>query len=183
MIVTVAVIVACIHSCIAFCTACVASTGVASELSLTARVIKGEEARQVGLVTQVFADETALLQHAHKTAELIASKSPLAIVGTKRVLIHSRSVRKHLFKLYCSCRTGACCGIICTVRQAFWATITYQPLCKHIRRLQSLCQQHRYIGHVNSAGITLLLMVWSLWQHTTLQCSPPVTFKKFLRLL
>ncbi|DBB17125.1 TPA: hypothetical protein ACH3X3_014203 [Trebouxia sp. C0006] len=64
--------------------------GVASELALTARVIKGEEARQVGLVSQCFADETALLQHAHKTAELIASKSPLAVVGTKRVLVHAR---------------------------------------------------------------------------------------------
>lgn len=61
-----------------------------SELSLTARVVSGEEARQVGLVTQCFADEAALLQHAHKTADLIAAKSPLAIVGTKRVLIHSR---------------------------------------------------------------------------------------------
>ena len=66
--------------------------GVASELALTARVIKGEEARQVGLVSQCFADETALLQHAHKTAELIASKSPLAVVGTKRVLVHARYV-------------------------------------------------------------------------------------------
>lgn len=69
---------------------CIATTGVASELSLTARVIKGEEARQMGLVTQCFADETALLQHAHRTAELLAAKSPLAIVGTKRVLIHAR---------------------------------------------------------------------------------------------
>ncbi len=66
--------------------------GVASELALTARVIKGEEARQVGLVSQCFADETALLEHAHKTAELIASKSPLAVVGTKRVLVHARYV-------------------------------------------------------------------------------------------
>lgn len=65
---------------------------MASELALTARVIKGEEARQVGLVSQCFADETVLLQHAHKTAELIASKSPLAVVGTKRVLVHARYV-------------------------------------------------------------------------------------------
>lgn len=44
----------------------------------------------MGLVAQCFANEGVLLQHAHKTAELIAAKSPLAIVGTKRVLIHSR---------------------------------------------------------------------------------------------
>lgn len=74
----------------AFPILCPATTGVASELSLTARVITGEEARQVGLVTQCFADEAALLQHAHKTAEQIAAKSPLAVIGTKRVLVHSR---------------------------------------------------------------------------------------------
>ncbi len=64
--------------------------GVASELALTARVIKGDEAKQVGLVSQCFPDEEQLLQHAHKTAELIASKSPLAVVGTKRILVHAR---------------------------------------------------------------------------------------------
>lgn len=69
-----------------------ACTGVASELSLTARVIRGDDAKQVGLVTQCFADEAALLQHAHKVAEQIAAKSPLAVIGTKRVLIHSRWV-------------------------------------------------------------------------------------------
>ena len=65
---------------------------MASELALTGRIIKGEEARQVGLVSQCFADEGALLQHAQKTAELIASKSPLAVVGTKRILVHARWV-------------------------------------------------------------------------------------------
>lgn len=64
--------------------------GVASELALTARVIKGDEAKQVGLVSQCFEDEAALTKHAQKTAELLASKSPLAVVGTKRILVHAR---------------------------------------------------------------------------------------------
>ena len=66
------------------------NAGVASELALTARVIKGDEAKQVGLVSQCFEDEAALTQHAQKTAELLASKSPLAVVGTKRILVHAR---------------------------------------------------------------------------------------------
>ena len=63
---------------------------MASELALTARVIKGDEAQQVGLVSQCFADDGALLQHAHKTAKLLARKSPLAVIGTKRILVHAR---------------------------------------------------------------------------------------------
>ena len=66
------------------------NAGVASELALTARVIKGDEAKQVGLVSQCFQDEAALMQYARKTAELLASKSPLAVVGTKRILVHAR---------------------------------------------------------------------------------------------
>lgn len=64
--------------------------GMASELALTARVIDGQEAQQIGLVTKTFPDQASLLTQAHETAELIATKSPLAVIGTKRILIHSR---------------------------------------------------------------------------------------------
>lgn len=66
------------------------AAGMASELSLTARVIDGQEALQIGLVTKSFPDQASLNAKAHETAELIASKSPLAVIGTKRILIHSR---------------------------------------------------------------------------------------------
>lgn len=66
------------------------AAGMASELAITARVIEGQEAQQIGLVTKTFADQESLLAYAHKTAELIATKSPLAVIGTKRILIHSR---------------------------------------------------------------------------------------------
>lgn len=63
---------------------------MASELALTARVIDGQEAHQIGLVSRTFPDQAALSSTAHDTAELIATKSPLAVIGTKRILLHSR---------------------------------------------------------------------------------------------
>ena len=66
--------------------------GRARELSLTARMFRAHEARAMGLVTEVFPDVAALQAAAMKYAVAIAAKSPLAVTGTKRVLLHSRSV-------------------------------------------------------------------------------------------
>ena len=66
--------------------------GMARELSLTARVFRAQEAKAMGLVTEVFADAAALQAATMKCAVAIAAKSPLAVTGTKRVLLHSRSV-------------------------------------------------------------------------------------------
>ena len=46
----------------------------------------------MGLVTEVFPDAAALQAATMKCAVAIAAKSPLAVTGTKRVLLHSRSV-------------------------------------------------------------------------------------------
>ena len=46
----------------------------------------------MGLVTEVFSDAAALEAATIKCAVAIAAKSPLAVTGTKRVLLHSRSV-------------------------------------------------------------------------------------------
>ena len=54
---------------------------------MTARVFRAQEAKDMGLVTEVFPDAAAL--HA-ETAASMAAKSPLAMTGTKRVLLHSR---------------------------------------------------------------------------------------------
>ena len=67
-----------------------ASAGRARELALTARVFKAQEAKAIGLVTELFPDVAALHAAAASTAASIAAKSPLAITGTKRVLLHSR---------------------------------------------------------------------------------------------
>ena len=64
--------------------------GIARELCLTARAFGAEEALSMGLVSKVLPDQAALHQHVHQVAAAIAAKSPLAVTGTKRVLLHAR---------------------------------------------------------------------------------------------
>ena len=73
--------------------------GVARELALTARTIDGAEAERVGLVSRCFADDAALFAAAEHAAAQIAAKSPLAVTGTKRIMLHSRCARCHVFGL------------------------------------------------------------------------------------
>mmetsp|Transcript_7412 Transcript_7412/g.19777 ORF Transcript_7412/g.19777 Transcript_7412/m.19777 type:complete len:291 (+) Transcript_7412:2060-2932(+) len=65
--------------------------GATADLALTARTISSAEALSLGLVTQVIGDDNATLTAgALKLAKSLASKSPLAMVGTKRTLLHKR---------------------------------------------------------------------------------------------
>ena len=66
--------------------------GVARELALTARTISAAEAERVGLVSRVLPSPTALHADALATAAALAAKSPLALAGTKRVLLDGRGV-------------------------------------------------------------------------------------------
>ncbi|KAL3613163.1 delta(3,5)-delta(2,4)-dienoyl-CoA isomerase [Castilleja foliolosa] len=66
--------------------------GAAMELALTARTFSGLEAKELGLVTRVFSDKEALDKGVAEIALGIAEKSPLAVIGTKRVLIKSRDM-------------------------------------------------------------------------------------------
>lgn len=60
------------------------------ELAFTARKMPAEEAVQLGLVGSVQKDLAASLAHARGIAGVIASHSPLAVVGTKASLNFSR---------------------------------------------------------------------------------------------
>ena len=64
--------------------------GVAMELSLTARKFAAAEALAIGLVSKVLPDDESLMSHAENIAAQLAAKSPLAVTGTKRVLLHAR---------------------------------------------------------------------------------------------
>ncbi|KAL6763521.1 delta3,5-delta2,4-dienoyl-CoA isomerase [Haematococcus lacustris] len=65
--------------------------GAASDLAITARTIGCEEALRLGLVTQVLgSSREELVSGAMQLAQQVAAKSPLALVGTKRVLRHTR---------------------------------------------------------------------------------------------
>jgi enoyl-CoA hydratase len=64
----------------------VCGLGVAKELVLTGRVIGAEEALRVGLVNGV---HDPVAEKAGEVAELLASKSPLALAAAKRALNHA----------------------------------------------------------------------------------------------
>lgn len=64
--------------------------GVARELAYTGRRMEADEARELGLVNRVFDTREALLEGATALAQEIARKSPLAIRGTKEMLLYTR---------------------------------------------------------------------------------------------
>ena len=64
--------------------------GVARELAYTGRRMSAARAFQVGLVQEVYADHESLLAGVLGTAREIASKSPLAIWGTKVAMNFAR---------------------------------------------------------------------------------------------
>lgn len=64
--------------------------GVVRELAFTGRRMGAEEARSLGLVNGVFKDQPAMLHHVMGIAAEIASKAPLAVYGTKRMITYSR---------------------------------------------------------------------------------------------
>ncbi|OVA09620.1 Crotonase superfamily [Macleaya cordata] len=66
--------------------------GNAMELALTGRRFSGPEAKVLGLVSRVFSSKDALEQGVITVAEGIAMKSPLAVIGTKEVLLRSRDM-------------------------------------------------------------------------------------------
>ena len=64
--------------------------GVAAELALTARVVRGPEAAKLRLVSSCYEDRAAMMAAVLQLARQIAAKSPLAVAGTKAVLLHTR---------------------------------------------------------------------------------------------
>jgi len=64
--------------------------GVAREMAYTGERLGAERALAVGLVNAVLPDAAATLDRALALARTIASKSPLAIAGTKLALNHAR---------------------------------------------------------------------------------------------
>jgi len=64
--------------------------GVARELAYTGRRMPAQRALEVGLVNQIFPTHEELVVGVLEVASEIASKSPLAIWGTKEMLLYSR---------------------------------------------------------------------------------------------
>ena len=64
--------------------------GLARELAYTGRKMFADEALAAGLVNRVFEGPEPMMSWAMETARAIASKSPLAVVGTKEMLNYGR---------------------------------------------------------------------------------------------
>jgi enoyl-CoA hydratase len=64
--------------------------GVVRELAYTGRDMGAQEARDVGFVNQVFEDKETMMREVIRIAGDIASKSPLAMRGSKEMLLYSR---------------------------------------------------------------------------------------------
>jgi enoyl-CoA hydratase len=64
--------------------------GVVRELAYTGERLGAERALELGLVNAVLPDASTLLAHAMQVARSIASKSPLAVAGSKLALNHAR---------------------------------------------------------------------------------------------
>lgn len=68
----------------------VGSSSWVKDVCLSARYFDAAEALSVGFVSQVYDSKAASIAAALKLAELIASKSPVAVQGTKELLNHAR---------------------------------------------------------------------------------------------
>jgi len=64
--------------------------GVVAEMAYTGRNVPGQEAREIGLVNKVYADKTEMIEGVTASAEMIASKSPLVVRGTKEIIQYTR---------------------------------------------------------------------------------------------
>lgn len=64
--------------------------GLVRELAYTGRDMDAEEAREAGFVNRVFEDRESMMREVTAIARTIARKSPLAMRGSKEMLLYSR---------------------------------------------------------------------------------------------
>ena len=68
----------------------VANHSWVKDVCLSARIFGAEEALAVGLVSHVYETKAKSIEAAVQWASLVASKSPVAVQGTKELLNHAR---------------------------------------------------------------------------------------------
>lgn len=69
---------------------CVGSFSWVKDVCLSARMFDAKEALTVGFVSQVHETKSKAIEAGFKIAELLATKSPVAVQGTKELLNHAR---------------------------------------------------------------------------------------------
>ncbi len=68
--------------------------GRVRELLLTARLIGADEAKSIGLISEIFSDEDGLMKGAAELAEQLSSMAPLTIFATKEAMRRNRIARQ-----------------------------------------------------------------------------------------
>ncbi|XP_076463508.1 delta(3,5)-Delta(2,4)-dienoyl-CoA isomerase, mitochondrial-like [Babylonia areolata] len=68
----------------------IGNDSLARELAFTARKMYADEAKEIGLVSRIFSDREKLVEGAIELAKTIASKSPVAVQGSKISMNYSR---------------------------------------------------------------------------------------------
>ncbi|XP_060069005.1 delta(3,5)-Delta(2,4)-dienoyl-CoA isomerase, mitochondrial-like isoform X2 [Ylistrum balloti] len=76
----------------------VGNDSLVRELTYTARRFYSDEAKEMGFISRIFPDKESMIAGSMEIAELIASKSPVAVQGSKVSMVFSRdhSVREGL---------------------------------------------------------------------------------------
>ncbi len=64
--------------------------GIVKELAYTGRRITAQEAKQHGLVNEIYTDHETMLEATMGIARQIATKAPLAVYGSKKIINYSR---------------------------------------------------------------------------------------------
>jgi len=64
--------------------------GIVRELAYTGRNMDSEEAKELGFVNRVYAERETMMREVMLIAKSIAAKSPLAMRGSKEMLLYSR---------------------------------------------------------------------------------------------
>ena len=64
--------------------------GWVRELAYSGRRLPAAKAKQIGLVNETFATQEAMLAHVMELAHEIATKAPVAVAGSKRMINHAR---------------------------------------------------------------------------------------------
>ena len=64
--------------------------GYVREMAYTGRRVSAKEAKEMGLVNRVYADQQAMLDDVMSIAKEIASKAPLAVYGCKKMINYAR---------------------------------------------------------------------------------------------
>lgn len=118
------------------------------ELAYTARNFSAAEAEKLGLVSRVVqGSRDEVLAAALQTAQLIAEKSPIAVLGSKHLLLHARD---HTYVWsFLVCGTGSPMRCFNAACRTVWITLLHGTA--------SCCRQRSVLRLITSGSFLIFL--------------------------